>query len=293
MVSGLAAAALAAGLSYGMLGAGDPAEPAAATPAAGGPADAPLLDTTWQLVSVERGRYAMLARPNLDITLRLDPAGRFLIRSCNNVFGDSRPGEATVLLAGAANTYRPCAGMAEPIDAALHEAANGWLDWAVDDGELTLTRADLTLTFRAEESGQPPVDTTPILDLEDGPVRCRAVVGGSGEGLRLYALANPKRGGPWRLLPAGPAAPGDGPMLSKQLEQKVTGHACVLGLAPPGTAVVEYRSKPGATAVPLEVHAVEGSETPAYSGVILRRDTGRLTALDAAGTRLVSWPTRR
>lgn len=293
MIGGAAAAALVAGLGYSVLGVDRSSEPIAPARTVTAPQDAPLVDTTWRLVAVQRGETRLLARPNIDTTMRLEPDGEFLIKSCNNVFGQSRINGATVLLDGASNTTWSCDATAEAVGKAVHEVAVGWLSWRVEGNRLWLSGPGPTLEFRVKDSGQPPVSATEIVAIQTGPVRCRAVAGGVGDGLRIYALSNAELGGPWRLLPTGPVAPGEGPLLSRQLEQRRSGIACVVGFAPPGTAQVVYRSAPGAGLVPLDLRPVPGTDVPAYSGVIVRRSTGEIAALDAQGTTLQSWPTGR
>lgn len=258
--------------------------------------DAPLVDTMWQLVSIRRTTGSTFARPDLDVTLHLDENDRFLIKGCNNVFGPVKVSRTTLWFDGGANTFRPCpSATATAIDQTLLEIAAGVLEWQVSGRTLRLSAGAATtvLDFRVRESAPPPIDTAELGEVAAGTLRCRPVVGSTTDGVRLWVLIPTRLGGPWRLLTTGPAAPGEPPMLSRALGSRAAGPACIAGLAPAGTTAVTYRAGPKAQPVPVAVHPVPGSELLAYAGIVDRRDTGTLSATDAAGTELVSWSTRR
>ncbi|MGQ0629781.1 MAG: META domain-containing protein [Sporichthyaceae bacterium] len=256
----------------------------------------PLRETTWQLETISKATGVVFVRPDLDITFRIDDQNRFVLRGCNDVVGPVRLSGSALWLDGEAHTFWTCSGeVASSVDALLLEFADGARDWEVTGEHLVLTAPEqaTSLRFRVLEDAPPPIDTLELGELAAGSLRCRPIVGNTGQGLRLWVLTPTRPDGPWRLIPTGPAAPGEPPILSRRLENRAAGRSCVAGLAPAGTASVSYRAHPAAAAESVPVHAVPGTDLMAYAGIVERRDTGKLTAIDAEGRKLVAWPTRR
>ncbi|MGQ0625945.1 MAG: META domain-containing protein [Sporichthyaceae bacterium] len=259
-------------------------------------AEPPLRGTSWQLETIRTATGILSARPDLDITLRLDEQGNFLIRGCNTIAGPARQSGSALWLDGGTTTDWTCSGeVATSVDALLGDFAHGARDWEIRDAHLVLTAPERStaLTFRVVEDAPPPIDTVELGELGAGSLRCRPIVGNTAHGLRLWVLTPTRVGGPWRLIPTGPAAPGEPPILSLRLENRAAGRSCVAGLAPPGTTSVTYRPDPRTAAIEVPVHQVPGTSWIAYAAIVERRDTGALTALDAEGRKLIAWPTHR
>jgi heat shock protein HslJ len=283
--AGLLAAAALAGCGGGAAGAGRPVAAVATL------RPTPLVGTTWLLTRVTQPAGATAARPTVDATLLIKDDGHYLLRSCNNIFGTVTTTGAAADFTGGSDTWRHCPGVAGRIDDAVAAALPGHVHWAVDGSRLTISNpAGTALEFRVRD-GAPPLDAAPVTTLIDGAVRCRLIAGHTADGDRLYALTQVRTDGPWRLVPTGPAAPGEGPLLIPQVTDSRPARDCAAGFAPAGTATVTYRA-PGGTTTDLPLHRVVGFPDPVYVGGVLSGvPTGRLVAADAAGYQLSDWAT--
>jgi hypothetical protein len=101
------------------------------------------------------------------------------------------------------------------------------------------------LVFRADDP--PSLDAVEIARIDSAAGNCRALSALIPAGPRLWLLGRTRPGGPWRLLPNGPLAPGDPTLVSERLDGPRPTLApvgatptCVAGFAPPGTAAVRY-----------------------------------------------------
>jgi heat shock protein HslJ len=284
--SGLLAAALLAGCGGGA--------PKVAQPVVNEHAlrPTPLIGTTWSLIGATQQTGTLIARPNVDVTLQVQPDGHYLLHSCNNVFGVATTTGPRATFDGGSDTWRHCPGLADQVDQLVAAVLPGHVEWAIDGSTLTVTNpaTRIALEFRVRD-GAPPLDAAPVVTVVDGAVRCRLVAGHTADGDRLYALARTRPNGPWRLLPSGPAAPGDGPLLAPQLTDSEADRACVAGFAPPGTATMRFRA-PGRTPQDVPLHHATAIADAIYVGVLPSAATGgQLIAYDAAGHELGRWAT--
>lgn len=251
-----------------------------------------LQGTQWELVRVQRGDEWLWARPNLDSTLVVDSDGKFLLNGCNNVAGSVVPGPDLALFDGGTITWRHCPGVEGQIDGALAKALQGSVAWAIHDRSLELrpVGSGLRLQFRVKDVAQPPVSAATVATVLDGRASCRILVGATEAGERLYALAQTRRDGPWRLLPGGPAAPAEGPVLATQLLDESSRRRCVTGFAPAGATEGAF----GGTGVSQNValYRVPGIEAPAYAAVVPAAG-GILRFYDENNAELASWPTTK
>lgn len=250
--------------------------------------------TEWQLVGVRQAGVTVPTRPNLDVTFVVRPKGRFLLRSCNNLFGDVVFGASTATFDAGSTTRRICPGAAGEVEHAVRSALEGVMEWKAGDRQLWLTNAanDVRLEFRVKDPAQPPVSAVLVATVPGTALGCRIMAGVAEGGERLYALARIRAGGPWRLVRSGPVAPGDGPLLAWELLDSASGRQCTAGFAPPETARVGYQARPDAEIVDLDVHRVAGIATPIYTGLldpIRSAEPGRLRAYDTAGNVLAVW----
>lgn len=250
--------------------------------------------TVWQLVGVRQAGVTVPTRPNLDVTLVVQPEGRFLLRSCNNVFGDLVFGKSTAMVDGGSGTRRVCPGAAGEVDEILRSAMVGEVAWNLQGRGLSLTNIDhdVRLEFRVKDPSQPPTSAVRVATVGGLAQGCRVMVGLAEAGERLYALARTRPGGPWRLVRGGPAAPGDAPLLAPELLDPVTGRRCTAGFAPPQTARVGYQLGGDGPIAELRLHRAPGIASPVYAGVLESHDSsepGRLRAYDAQGRVLALW----
>lgn len=296
VLAGMVAAALAVGVGAGLAGRDDEAGGTAPAVAMVNPAAVPvaepvkLADVSWQLVRVTADGRTVLTRPNLDHTLEISADGRYLFSSCNNAFGGALVGTGTLHADGGTNTARECAGAAGFVDAAVHRAVPGDLEWTIAGRRLTLTSPieGVEMEFRVKDRMRPPTTAAEVATVEAGGVWCRAVVGGKADAERLYVLTRKRINGPWRLLESGPAAPGEGPIRSPQ-RLKPYQPACVLGFAPEGAATVTYRRSAAEPGVGLPLHKVPGSERRIYAALIVPKPDGMIESHDRAGRTLTRW----
>lgn len=283
--------AVAALVLAGCGAANDAAEPTVTT------VQRPALEvpgTEWQLVGVRQAGVTSPTRPNLDVTLVVQPTGRFLLRSCNNLFGDAVFGASTAMFDAGASTRRICPGAAGEVEQAVRSALEGEVAWLVEGRELSLTNMDhdVRLDFRVKDPAQPPVSAVLVAAVPGLPLGCRIMAGVAEGGERLYALAQTRVDGPWRLVRTGPAAPGDGPMLARELLDGDSGRQCAAGFAPPATARVGYQARSDGPVVDLQLHRAPGISTPIYTGVLSSTpsaEPGRVRAYDAEGRVLTVW----
>lgn len=250
--------------------------------------------TVWQLVGVRAAGVVVPTRPNLDVTLVVQPGGRFLVRSCNNVFGDLVLGESTAMVDGGSGTNRVCPGAAGEVDEMLRSAMFGEVGWKLEDRSLSVTNIDhdVRLDFRVKDPSQPPTSAVRVATVGGLAQGCRIMVGVAEAGERLYALARTRPGGPWRLVRGGPAAPGDAPLLAPELLDRTTGRSCTAGFAPPQAVRVGYQIGGDGPVAELRLHHVAGIGSPVYAGVLESHDSaepGRLRAYDAQGRVLALW----
>jgi heat shock protein HslJ len=293
MRAGVVLSVLAA-LSLAGCGAADePSSPVVQT----APAPAVGLErTTWQLIGVRQAGVTVPTRPNLDVTLVVEPTGRFLLRACNNVYGDVVLGATNAMFDGRSNTRRVCSGAAAEVDAAVRTALLGEVTWTIEHRGLSLATKDddVQLDFRVKDPAQPPVSAVLVAAVPGMPRGCRIMAGVGEFGTRLYALAQTRRDGPWRLVRSGPAAPGDAPILAPEMLDSAQGRQCTAGFAPEEAARVAYQAGPDAPVVDLDLHRVPGIATPVYTGVLLAApaaEPGRIRAYDAQGRVLAVWST--
>ncbi len=254
----------------------------------------PVEQTVWQLVGVRQAGVTVPTRPNLNVTLVVQPAGTFLLRACNNIFGDVVLGKSTAMFDGGTGTRRVCPGAAAEVDEALRSALVGEVAWEQVDRSLVLTNVDhdVRLDFRVKDRAQPPTSAVRVASVAGSIVGCRIMAGRAEAGDRLYALAQTRPGGPWRLVRGGPAAPGDAPLLAPELLNRATGQTCTAGFAPVGATRVEFQPGESGPTEDLGLHRVPGIEAPIYTGVVASggsAEPGRVRAYDAAGRVLAVW----
>lgn len=250
--------------------------------------------TEWQLVGVRQAGVTVPTRPNLDVTFVVEPSGRFLMRSCNNVFGDSVFGESTAMFDPGLATSRICPGAAGEVEQAIRSTLDGEVAWRAEGRRLSLTNMDhdVQLDFRVKDVAQPPVSAVLVAAVPGTALGCRIMAGVAAAGERLYALAQTRVDGPWRLVRSGPAAPGDGPMLARELVDAESGRQCTAGFAPAATTRVGFQARSDAPVVDLRLHRVPGISTPIYTGLlesVPSAEPGRLRAYDDAGHVLAVW----
>ncbi|MGQ0845161.1 MAG: META domain-containing protein [Sporichthyaceae bacterium] len=290
VVSSLAAFALLAGC-------GAAEQDAAPVVQAGSPTPAVALERTeWQLVGVRQAGVTVPTRPNLDVTMVVEPSGRFLLHACNNVFGEVVLGASTAMFDGRSTTRRACSGAASEVDAAVRSALLGEVGWEIAGRLLSLSTLDqdVRLDFRVKDPAQPPVSAVLVATVPEMPLGCRIMAGVAESGERLYALAQTREDGPWRLVRSGPAAPGDAPILAPELQDAATGRQCTAGFAPGAAARVAYQARPDAPPVDLALHRVSGIATPVYTGILERTpsaEPGLIRVYDAGGRVLQVWST--
>lgn len=259
---------------------------------------AAVVGTTWQLVAVVKGERRTAARPNLDATLEFSREGNFRLDTCNLLWGSVSLIPSRAVFGNQYQARRHCAGVAGYVDRAAHTVLRGLADWSLDDRGLHVRSPDrdLALQFREAGTDQPPVDARELGTLDTAKANCRLLIADTADGSRLYLLARTRAGGPWRLLPGGPIAPGDNPALHPSL----AGHGqrsgsqsrgvwtCTAGFAPAQTATVAYRA-PGRAPVPLRVH--RWANAVVYLGPVHRVPDGRITAYDRQGVARAQWST--
>lgn len=270
----------------------DAAEPTVATVQERPPVEVP--GTEWQLVGVRQAGVTSPTRPNLDVTLVVQPTGRFLLRSCNNLFGDVVFGASTAMFDAGTSTRRICPGAAGEVEQAIRSTLEGEVGWLVEGRELALTNLDhdVRLDFRVKDPAQPPVSAVLVAAVPGMPLGCRIMAGVAEAGERLYALAQTRTDGPWRLVRTGPAAPGDGPLLARELLDTDSGRQCTAGFVPPATIRVGYQARSDGPVVDLALQHVEGMSTPIYTGVLEltpSAEPGRVRAYSANGQVLAVW----
>ncbi|MGQ0843129.1 MAG: META domain-containing protein [Sporichthyaceae bacterium] len=243
----------------------------------------PLHGTEWHLVGVSAQGRTVTAPYGANVTLRLND-GHFVLRTCNLMNGRIGGTEERLELRNEWGTRRTCPAALGEIDDLLHEAFLAPLRVRRDATSLRLTSLASAAHFRAAESAQPPLHAREVARLDDEGGNCRVLVAATERGPRLFVLARTRPGGPWRLLPGGPAAPEAGPVVSRSLHSTSPASAgtCTAGFAPPGTAAVAAGGR-------VSVHEVQGIASPVYVASLDSAREHRLEAVTGDGRKLGSW----
>ncbi|MGQ0466527.1 MAG: META domain-containing protein [Sporichthyaceae bacterium] len=217
-------------------------------PAPTAPSIEPLEDTSWRLVAVTQHARTTRAPHSGELTLRVSE-GRFTLRTCNLMLGQAVQSADRLVLRSEWSASRRCTGIGGRLDSALHEAAREPFRIHQEPGALRLTSmaTGTVLRFRVVESPRPPLHAVQIGELDGARGNCRVLAARTERGPRLYVLARTRPGGPWRLLPGGPATPDDGAVRTRALDSLTPGSAssCVTGFGPQGPYVKASRPAVG------------------------------------------------